>query len=533
MSRWSVVKPTITATFDGVPVECLQFAVTFELNAIPSAQLDVAVGRNMRNGRPAAIHSLAPLFRVKKPQAQVRLKLDVGQDLQKIDWGPIASEEGAIVFDGYATHTAPSITRGQAQVRIPLQHWLHDLDKGSAISGASHPGNPADFVYPSVFKVLETSDFGGDLSNPQPGWVALTDMEKSISPTQLENEGVWGVLKQWMTQVSQQDPVDQRLAKSDGNAKAQAALARMLTTPSTALDLADVKDGTSIGHGIVQFLQSSIARNNINTTLWGKLVGEWCPAFFLAVVPRVTDALVIPFTGPLAGDPSQYVVINPSEYDSISSEVAAANSISAVGIYYAATGGFGENFTPYRTARNELAAVFPQVAETGMVLMKDAPVWLCSDRQPGLYTGTATGIRDRKAIRTAVGGEGDGDEDKSEEQAKDYETMLGRFAQQWFAIEKTKDRIIEVRMRLRFDICPGTQVLIKAAREDFIAGDGLATDYYGIVVRVSHSISRRGVFTTLTVAYLRSPEENESELYSVVKPPLYKEAFYGAPLVTG
>jgi len=527
---WSIVKPTITATFDGAPVECLQFAVTFELNSIPSAQLDVAVGRNMRNGKPAAIHSLASVFNTKKPKVKVHLKLDAGDNPAGIDWGPVA-KDGAIIFDGYATHSAPSITRGAAQVRIPLQHWLHDLDKASAISGSSHPGNPADFVYPSVFKIMGVSGVGGE---PKPGWVALTDLETTISPGMLTSDGTWGIIKQWMQEVSRQDPVDQRLAKSDGNAKALAALDRMPTEISTALDLDSVDDGTSIGHGITQFLQASVARNNVNTTLWGKLIGEWCPSFFMAVAPRVDDALVIPFTGPLSGEDEQYITIPSTEYDAISSEVAAANSISAIGIYYTAIDGFGENFAPTSAPRNELAAVFPEATDGGMVMMKDAPIWLADSRQPGLYTGTATGIKERKPIKTAVGGEGS-DEDApqaAEQGAKDYKTMLGRFAQQWYAIEKTKNRIVEVRSRLRFDICPGTQVLIKGAREDFIAGDGLGVDYYGIVIRVSHTMSRRACFTMLTVGYLRTPAENQSELYSVTKPPLFTTGFYGAPLVT-
>lgn len=536
MPNWSVVKPKITATLDGQTIECVKFAVTYELNAIPAAQLDVAVGRNMANGRPAAIHTLNALFRTTKPKVQVHLKLEVGNQSQTINWGAPAKNDGALIFEGYATHSAPSLARGQAQVRIPLQHWLNDLDKASAISGASHPGNPADFVYPSVFKVQQVSGVGAKLVENTAGWIAVSEIEEQVSTTQLETTGMWDLLKTWMTQVSQQDPVDPRLAASKGNPKALAALSRMPTTVSTALDLANVNDGTSIGHGILQFIRTSMTRNNVNTTLWGKLVGEWCPAFFLAVVPRVSDALVVPFTGPLAGAPENYITITSKEYDSISAEVAAANSISAVGIYYSAVGGMGENGIPYSATRNELAAVFPKAAETGMVLMKDSPVWLSNHRQPKLYTGTATGIRERKPIRTALGGRGQEDNSFSQKQdqdAKDYDTMLARFAQQWYAVEKTKDRIIEVRTRLRFDVSPGTQVLIKGSREDFIANDALAVGYYGIVIRVSHSIGQQAVFTTLTIGYLRTAEENNSELYSVVKPPLYKEGYYGAPLIPG
>jgi hypothetical protein len=87
--------------------------------------------------------------------------------------------------------------------------------------------------------------------------------------------------------------------------------------------------------------------------------------------------------------------------------------------------------------------------------------------------------------------------------------------------------------KLRFDIAPGSNIIIKGSSEVFIEGDQTAEQLYGTVVRVSFRMdaSKGQAGTGFSFMHIRTEAENKDDKTSVEKHPLYETTFVGAPLI--
>jgi hypothetical protein len=528
--------------------DVVQFASSFELNSIPSANLQVAVGQSVDGQKVATIHNAMSKLKIQVPAKVTLLWKTV--DRQNVPSNDMDGEGQLTIFDGYATGVGWQRSTTTAAATINLQHWLSDLDYSSALSGHSHPGNPADWSYSSTFRTIGLG--AATTSGDRPCWLPNPAGAKGVSYEMLTapSGDLWDrVIKEWMMSLAamERDPIDERLRgggamKGGGNAAALKALKRMFSAPALGLNLDGVADGNAIANGIRAALGRESWRTWANTTLWGKLVGEFSPAYFFAVVPRVNDALIVPFCGGLQGEVHR--TLQPSEYAQCDLSAFLPRALRAVGIHHpiAFNAGGHNNAAGVQVSRSGLAALAlaQDKDRDGLIMLKDPPLWLCDPTQPYNYSYDTTAQAGRKtrgyAIGPPVGTAATKDEAKRDPAAteRDNVTVLQRFAEHWFALETLKGRAGELAGRLRFDIAPGSQVKVMMGTSVNLDVDQLAEPLYGTVTRVSNVINaemqRAG--TSLSLAHLRTEAENNDPDTSVPAPPLYKAAWRGATLTS-
>jgi hypothetical protein len=305
----------------------------------------------------------------------------------------------------------------------------------------------------------------------------------------------------------------------------------------TSIDLADV-NGEVIAENIRQALYRETYESWSQVTLWGKLIGEWVPSFFLGLVPRVEDAIVIPFTPGLR---EEFKSIKTSEYNFTSIEATMPRVPRAVGIFHTVQQLTGLNAAFDSTKSSPgLAGYFePDGAEDGLVILKDAPGWLTDDVLVWLKSKNTTGSgkQDGEVIGTAMH-PGEGPDEAgipADDTRESMGSILNNFAQQWYIVEMLKGRQGEISGKLRWDIAPYSTIKLEALGERFTPGDQLASPMWGTVMRVSTQINSeqsRGA-TAFSIAHIRNEAENGDDKTSIDSPPLYTNKFTGCSLADG
>lgn len=533
MARWISFRFDLSAEIGGVTFpHVVQYTASFGLGGIPQASLLLPVGRECQSLKPAAIHAAYAGMRVQQP-AKVYLDITLlgsSGDVPNRLW-----TGRKLIFDGYATGVSWSRSSGGAQATVGLLHWLSDLHYSSALSGTSHPGNPADFTFGSCFKNLPLGGAGAD-GGGSPNWVPCPASDRAISAADIQGDLWENVLKAWMITLSKQDPIDEYLAsgESGGNAAALKALNRMHGRNMGMV--INAADADAVAEGVRNALANESWQSWVNTTLWGKLIGDWCPAYWFTVVPRVTDALVVPISG---GVRKTYKAIYASEYNSLETTCAMKQVLGNVGIVHPIKFQCGGelNAGEQQADCSGLAAVWPaNPRNDGLKLLKDAPKWLSDpifDREYAKYsTGAAGEILDNPFDPQDIGQQRVPARDPAETQ-KQFKPVLTDYAHQWYVNESLKGRLGELSGALRFDICPGSSVWIEGAKERFIQDDNTGQPFYATVFNVSYVINAemQRCGTTFSLAHIRNEAENQDDRYSVTRPPLYETAFVGEALI--
>lgn len=548
MPAYSVIKVKMRAvvtTESGSKIEfpeVVQYSHNFAMNTIPQATIQLAVGRNVATGLVATIHTAVQNLRVQQ-KIEVFLRTKV---TDKEDSIPGVPEDGEIkIFEGKTVGVGIHRTTQSLRFTVHILHWLGDINYTSAISASSHPGNPADLTYPAIFGAIggrtptaQSIPSGSSLEGP--AWVPIVS---SSLVNEAAMEDIWGnILYKWMGQVANDDPFEVNMFGGQpglGDDNTLKALSRMGPNAEGAplnVELAGA-NGEVVAEGLRQALMNETGGNWINTTLWGKLVGEWAPAYWFSVIPRVEDCLIVPFTGGLQGDP--WAVLGDEDYDSGDINCSINQVLRGVGILHPTMffSGIAMNRAQIALDRGGFAGWYqPDGLTKGMVLTKDPPKWLMDPVIPFQFTPCAEAINGEELGTTIDETTGDDcDEGRNlPEDQKRQRGVLDNYAHQWYVLEMLKGRTGEVAGKLRFDIAPGSNVRLEAGGARNVTGDQLKEDVFATVMQVSciiDSEARRGA-CGFSLAHIRTPQENSTEGTSVAKPPLYKRAWRGAKLVS-
>ena len=517
------------------------------MNAIPVASVLVAVGRNAEDGELATIHTALSDLKVNtKAEVFLHTELTSSEDVEETgvpDNGEIKIFEGKIVGTGWRR------TDNGAHFTIHMLHWLGDLNYASAGSASLHPGGMAALAAPAVFPAIGRgagAGAAGPAAAGNPAWVPMPGKD-FVGVDGLSD--IWGkVLHEWMNAMVADDTFEANLPGGNAGGGADntvAALGRMGPNPDgkeLEVSLGGADDFT-IQEGIAQALVNESGGNWINTTLWGKLVGEWAPAYWFSVIPRVEDCLIVPFTGGLQGEP--WAVVGDEDYAHADMNAQLHQILRAVWIAYPSGWATGADMGKGRVGIDQTGAagVFtPPGLEKGMILIKDAPKWLSDPLLMRLHSRTAEGMGDDGAapINTAMD---EKDVGQPRQPGRDLADIMRRqrgimdnYAQQWYVLESLKGRVGEVSGKLRFDIAPGSNVIVEAGgAKNVPAANALQANVYATVMQVTTVINAESqkAGTAFTLAHIRSEAENADESTSIGKPPLYETAWPGAVLVAG
>jgi hypothetical protein len=530
--------------------DVVQFNASFEMNTIPEASLTVSVGRRVDTQQAATIHAAIRDLKVQVPAAVYLTAIVTDRDRADPGILGFAVSGGKLIFEGYAVGTGWQRSNESANFTLHLSHWLSQLHYASALNPTAHPGNPGDWQYPSIFEAVgsgEEEDGGAGVK--QPSWVP--GMGEDFAAAEHLSD-IWGkILHPWLRRIALDPPFDIRLQEA-GIETSKARQQRVLNLlqrigPNKdgvplAVDLTG-GDGLTIAAGICDDIAYSSGHSWLNTTLWGKVVGEWSQNFWFAMIPRVSDSLVVPFAGPLQGRP--WATIRDTDYAYCEANAHLPQVLRAVGIVFPATS--ATNFNGEADgAGTDLTGFYglfaPPASPDGLVLVKNPPRWLCNNNLVFSGVEASTGEVNAKPIESPLDPAGTGKPNKAvkpvgnPKKAWDQgRKFADRYAQQWYTVEMLKGRIGELSGKLRFDIAPGSNVLIEAgvAKNVLPHEDALTESIYATVTRVSMAINAENgkAGTAFSIAHIRTAAENQSLLTSIPKPPLYQKAWYGARLV--
>lgn len=562
MIDYALINLTVYAVFDidGVSMEVrdvVGFNSTFAINTIPSATLTLATGAlaNSLSDPPiaASINTLGAQVqdRVKVKVYLTSLVLDsmgvqrntggvnVATTSKKLADIGVPEDGTLLIFEGNVAGIGRSVSSsGTAVAAIYIEHWMANLNYASAISASSSPGNQNDMVFSATIRAQSTLPASGRQDNIIT-WVPTVE-QASVNSTQLSD--IWGlVLHKWIASAVEQDP----FATEAGNALQQPLVAdvapirdaveRLRLNDNITLGIdADGADRAAIQSGIRESLIMQTGTNWVNTTIWGKLVEEWSPTYRFSVIPRVSDGLIVPFTGPLSGEP--WAVIGNEDYVFVQTDFRIPQKLRGVGIVHPAHFSTGLDLTPIGVLDitfNGFAGQYLSTStKTGMLLVKTAPVWLTDPIDYSSGSGNAEGID--SPVQTGVDGPaGGGDAAQNAALAARIvgnRSFLSKYAQQWYALENLKGRTGEVAGKLRFDICPGSNVLLES---DSQAATNLIEDTYGTVLQVSYSFDaeKQQAGTSFVISHIHTSAEHSDSDAVVDKPPMYTTTWKGAVMV--
>ena len=555
MSKHAVIRIKMSAVIGDFEFidDVVQFASSFSLNAIPTASLLVAVGQNLKTEQLATIHEAlnaedgsSNIF-TKQIPATVYMKTYVASeedtDTQVARYSLEQFEDdsfrGFKVFEGDVVGVGFRRTTTGAHFTIHLLHWLGRLNYSSALSASSHPGNPGSFTYPAVFRALGGTSGTTGAGESLATWVPAVS-SKIIDDAALED--LWGgVLHKWIELIASDDPLDLSIGgEGGGNPDIIDAISRIgPNEDGIPLQLDYEGDNAELlREGITQALTQETFGSWVNTTIWGKLVGEWAPAYWFSIAPRVEDALIVPFAGGLQVTPWKTITTDDYSYADMNAQMHQV--LRGVGIAQPigyATGVDMGLSTP-AVDIGGLAGYFgPEDIDTGMILLKDAPRWLSDPIVPYLATADVEGNGASKTTQTGADetDTGDGVNSNIASIITDQQNLLSKYAQQWYILESLKGRIGELAGKIRFDIAPGSNVLIESGGARNVAVDKTVQEnVYATVMTVSYIVNAEAqkAGTSFTLAHIRTEEENKSPATSIEKPALYADAWRGAFIVT-
>jgi hypothetical protein len=535
---------------DGTIFEIVQFGSDFAVNTIPTAEVIVAIGRKAGDGTTAAtIHSALDKL---TPEKTVKVYLcAVGQWSDTLDW----PTEAQLIFEGRIANIGYTKVMGKVQLVIRLVHWLMDLNNSSAVSAQSHPGNPSEYTFQTIFSSSRKAGVTG-----QPGGMAGT-AEAAVIKVSAIREDLWGkVIKKLFCSIA----TGNRLAFTadlkrctgvlkDSNAQALAALKRMegesdddctlvrsCYTPALAMTSASISAPITVANTIYKHLRFDTVQSFVHSTLWGKLV-TYSGTFGAAIIPLVDRALFVPWV-PGHRDTFCKTIQNCDySYLNLSSDVKQllyGMVLMGTKEYQSGVVGAGREITSLAGLGG---CYVPDKAAGGMIKFIGPPAWLANIPYGGHSAKKPVGLDGAKKFSTATTPQDDTDtelvanKDGLAREAIIQETseMYNDYAKYMYVVEALRGRFGSISGKLRFDIAPGSTVVIAGSSELFLEGeDALAQNLVATVLRVSIGINAESgqAGTTFMLGHIRTEAENEDDRFSVDKHPLYPETFVGAPL---
>lgn len=532
---------------DGRQYKLVHYVSSFAINEIPRAECYLALGRRAdRLSVKAELHESASTLTRQLP-AKVVFSPAGEYDNRRKRW-----PKGArTIFEGYFMGMGYRKLHGRVMAVAHLIHWLADLTYSSCLSKLSHPSNPGQLTYKLFQLTTDTGIRGRPINIGQHIGSELLQVHLG--------EDIWKGIKRFLVLLANTSLMDfdlNRVVAGDpdgiGNTAALAALAR-IEGPSESPESKDYQWAEPIRFidtdARQQMIDSlTLAINNeqvqsfFHATFWDYLISAIAPMLKIALIPRVDDALVVPMIPGLRSTWRKEISID--DYDSIDTNALRSRPLRAVAIHspFGTPTGIDVNAPPniywiggfYRPGEDD--------TEKGVILNQTPPPWLMSLSTSGVpegYAASSTGVQNNTAPRTsttAIAKVGDLQPagPQPTQTAVDANDIFDRWAHAVYVEETLRGRTGVFHCPLRFDICPGSSILIRGSAERFLGkNDTLATDLYGLVTRMTISIGaeQRECSTTYQCAYLRSPEENKSDRTSLDEHPLYQGKFLGAPLV--
>jgi hypothetical protein len=534
-------KDALVLEVDGKRYEVAQFSSNWAVNEIPTAVCLLAIGRKAQDGAKelATIHTEGRQAQMTKAKVifQPRKEYDL-----KEEWtGP------KTIFDGFFVGFSYRKISDKVYATASLIHWLAAMTFSSCLTATGHVANPTELNAAAVLNLAGGTSLGGNISS-----IVMADIADNLVGA---GSDLWKAISAVFCRLAQEEqlPVNSTDAclgsgQAKANTEALSALSRIEGSlcykgESKYHKALAIQSGSLAG-----VIESAIAMAIGNETIesystfsfWDKLVGQFCPTYGMAVLPRHDTALVVADTP--GYNKGHWRTLKPTEYDffDMSAElVRPLQGVSVVAGWDSQTMGGVEEDLPGPAIRIGGCYVEDSVqAGDGVRMYIRAPSWLLSLRNLTEYGGSSSGTRTNAPTPTSTTPDATAPAPKLQTPAQiasASDNMYDKYAKSVYVKEMLRGRVGTVSGKLRFDVAPGSVVRIESTPEKFIGGeDQLAIVVFGSVQRVTITINAEASLagTSLSLAYVRSEEENKRPRTSVDEHPLFGQAVVvGAPLV--
>ena len=517
--------------------EIISCSVTYELSGIPAVQLTMPLGRLAGTNVPATAHKLISTFGVTgSDESKIFVYLKMNPAANHPD-NEIWPSKAICIFEGYVTGMSFQKTRQEITLMVQARHWLSDIAYGSCLSANSHPGNPQDFLFPSNFP-------GAGSGNGDPSFMPSWIHDDVTNQDLVTDFWVFG-LHEWLLNIAKvdylnltriEDAAGSLISKSTTNNKSvRKALARMTGGYKYVPLLLDVNSQLeAVCQGISSAFAKQTFQSFASSTMWNKLVGDFCPNFMFAICPRVKNAYAIPY---IPGYRTPWQVIRGTEYTSFDASAQMDRLLRAVGIL-----GSRSTLTSFEqnrgiTKATQLGGYYsPPRIEDGLIMFKQAPSWMSSLIVPSSFSPGAAAYGSSTGSSTSPG-HGTGPTTALPDDIRGTQMgLMNRYAESVYVYESLHGRRASLSGKLRLDIAPGSTVVVEGTSEGggtFTYGDATSQDVIGTVISVTININGQTgqAGTSFQMSHVRTLTEDLTDGFSVDRPPLWKNGWSGTTLV--
>jgi len=532
----------------GVFLPASQISITYGLSDIPTASAQIALGRDVRTQNDSSVYGAVDSIK-QMAEAEIWVLGALG-DFNTSGTGGVRKQfpqaNGAVIFKGYVSGLTYRRSAGRVTLIVNFVNKLFDLSASSGGSKDVVPGAPHSFMQSTMEEGpggIYYTHGATKLSGTLPDQIK-TDFSKAIM------EGLKYIADNNQLQTNDHElwcgrsPIDEREANNRAlNVIEQFGTWEGIATFSSSPYMAPYVSACPLllhtnGFELAgRVISDQIGMSLASTSMWGTLVYSVLPGFGAGIIPMARGAILAPVL-PMARQ--HQATIFPGDYADFNLSAQSQRPLYGVGVMANYIMGTLTDKDPKQC----VGATFVAKADNGspindgMWLFVNAPPWLedYTNFDPKSSTGDADVIKVLSDVsHDAVGVDDIAVDRDVGSEVTDWNDGMSKYAQMMYATQALRGREGTLVGKLRFDIAPGTTILISAKGDQLSSGvDTLATDMLGFVARVTISINaeQASAVTTFELTNLRTAKENETDRFSLDAHPFFGQNYFKyAPIV--
>ena len=514
------------AIIDGSEYELTRVTTEFALNSIPSATVSLVPGVNVNDGTTSTAHDLEDKLTALRYPIEIWSSYEI-EDEFGAGYKFTPEVISSLIFEGYITGFGYQRSASGIAFSLAIEHWLSDLTASSMISASTHSLTAGD-LQRSV--ILQNNRAG----TRQRGTLLVNSyVSQQIGSSAGVVDNLWenGIKKLAKAGASSNSlseldiQANNTCANDSRNEAALGALDRMAGTLKIKLVGAD---GQSIGSAIKDDLAKIFLEDLAGQTIWDNIISSSANYMF-AVIPKVSDALVVPFCPSLAVTRTGYFKTIPSEQiENVSISGDMPRTIRGVTLLFtqAAAINVAPGSKETSPALNKPGGSY--IAETkgckGTIIYKYSPGWV-ANTGPIELSGNACNKGDIKTGNQPEAGR-PGDKITTNQQAINKAPFRDALAKSIYCIEVLKGRQGTITGPFRMDIGVGSLISFELPAATHSAKE--PSIFVGMVLKVSCSIDAQSSqsATTYTVGYVRTEYEDVDAVLTVESHPIYQDPLW-------
>lgn len=528
---------------------------SFAVNEIPTCQVQVGLGYLLRrSSQVSVIDASTRRFLQEDNMAQVLIGLE-GEFKDGVEW----DERATVLFEGKIKNVADQITRGAAALNVSMKSWVNDLQGDSLLYQYANvndwriPKDDPAANYGAAFSQVEGAAGPG---GPPAGAIGQLIDAASLSANNVAQD-IWGKgIKELMAKLASNPLANVLSGSTCGEAvnrvpeKVKAAIERIqgptsvLGRPysSGAVPLRMAESGVDPNGQPIGFdtlindaVAVAIAHEPIdtfrNSDAWTKIINLYCPLFGCAFVPRVQDAMFVPYMPALRD--AYCTRITANEIVQLDTLEPISKPVKAIGVISGTRDMFNSSEAMSLEDVYAISACFSpsdNPRNNGRVDVIPPPAWL---RRLATFQDAATVALTEQVLAGGTVAPGQPLPPVDESKIDGIAGILRRYAKMVYYERRISGKSLKIVGKLRFDIAPGSVIRVSATPDQFQGMGQIATEFQGYVNRVTVviDVTRRAANTIFQLSHNRTIEDNALDSFTTDRHPMFSEQFYGAPLI--